>query len=468
MRMRYFVPLLMIAIATHASAFGLLGARDTQQQVPSSSAQLQLSFAPIVKRTSPAVVNIYTRKKVVRNQGLFADPFFEQLFGKEFGFGVPRARMESSLGSGVMIDPKGQLVTSYHVVEGAEDIVVVLHDRREFNARLLRSDPQSDLALLEIENHHGAQFHALQLRDSDTIEVGDLVLALGNPFGVGQTVTSGIISAEGRPVNAHGLQNYFIQTDAAINPGNSGGALVDMAGELVGINTAIFSKSGGSHGVGFAIPSNIVKSFLRRKVSAYGRVVKPWFGARFQQVTREVANALGLPTPSGVLVKDLYDSSPAKAAGMQSGDVIIRAAGRDIPSVEALRYVMNTSDIGAILPVAVRRAGKEITLQMRVIAPPDTPARDVRVLKGRQPFAGTKVANLNPALSSELQIPYIPDAVVVLEDRRYLQQHDIVVAVNGTPITHVKQLEALLRKQGAQAIALQLLRGGKPIGLQVR
>ena len=467
--MKYLLPIACVLVAGAAHAFSLLGSGEPEEAkaVPQSHAQIQLSYAPIVKQTSASVVNIYTTKKVVRQRGLFADPFFEQLFGKQFGLGVPKARVENSLGSGVIITPKGQVVTSYHVVEGAQDIVVVLNDRREFKATMLRSDPQADLALLQLDAK-GVTFQALTMRDSDALEVGDLVLALGNPFGVGQTVTSGIISAEGRPISAHGLRNYFIQTDAAINPGNSGGALVDMTGKLIGINTAIFSKSGGSHGIGFAIPSNIVESFLKRKVAASGRVVKPWFGAKFQAVNREVANALGLNTPSGVLVKDLYDASPAKKAGVKPGDVIVAAGGRDVPTIESLRYVMNISEIGSTLPITVMRGGKRVSVQMQVIAPPDSPPRDTRTLKGNHPFVGTKVANLNPALANELELGYKADAVVVLSDKRYLQKKDVVVAINNTAIRSTKQLQAVLNKAGAGRFSVSLLRGGQRVNMVVR
>lgn len=466
--MRYFIPFLLLTIATAAHGFSLLGgSSEPEAIVPQSAAQIQLSFAPIVKRSAPSVVNIYTRKKVVRTRSLFADPFFEQLFGSQLGLGVPRARMESSLGSGVIISPEGQVVTSYHVVEGAQDIMVVLHDRREVNATIIRTDPQADLAVLQMDAKD-EQFDALPFRNSDELEVGDLVLAVGNPFGVGQTVTSGIVSAEGRQVNTGSFQHYFIQTDAAINPGNSGGALVDMNGKLVGINTAIFSKSGGSHGIGFAVPSNIVQSFLNRQVNAAGRVVKPWFGAVFQAVTREAANALGLESPSGVLVKDLYEGSPARDAGIKAGDVIVAAGGRGVPSIEVLRYVMNTSVIGNTVPITVQRAGKELALQMKVIAPPETPARDARMLAGTHPFVGTKVANLNPALASELEMPYAPNAVVVTETKRYLEAQDIVVAINGTPITSSAQLQAMLSKQQGARFSVQLLRKGKRVNLVVR
>src|SRR5579863_5863988 len=239
----------------------LMATADAQNRTPPASRELiQLSFAPVVKKAAPAVVNVYSRRVVQTRSPFFDDPMFRQFFGDQSPFGLPRQRVQQSLGSGVILDARGFIVTNRHVIQAAEEITVVLSDRREFEAKLLVSDEHADLAILKIDAH-GEPLPTLELGDSDQIEVGDLVLAIGNPFGVGQTVTSGIVSALARTGIGSDVSS-FIQTDAAINPGNSGGALVDLDGKLVGINTAIFSQSGGSVGIGFAIPAVLVRTVL--------------------------------------------------------------------------------------------------------------------------------------------------------------------------------------------------------------
>ncbi|MGH7088404.1 MAG: trypsin-like peptidase domain-containing protein, partial [Stellaceae bacterium] len=291
----------------------------SETRAPPTREAIRLSFAPIVKVAAPAVVNVYSRR-VVRQQPLFDDPVFRQFFGDNSPFGRARERVQSSLGSGVIVDPSGLIVTNDHVVKEAQQIRVVLSDRREFEAKVLLADARADLAVLKIDPH-GAALPALALGDSDRLEVGDLVLAIGDPFGVGQTVTSGIVSALARSAGVSDFRS-FIQTDAAINPGNSGGALVDLDGRLVGINTAIFSQSGGSIGIGFAIPAAMLRPMLQAALHG-GRIVRPWLGASGQPVTAEIAPTLGLAHPEGVLVKDVAADSPAAKAGLHIGDVIL-------------------------------------------------------------------------------------------------------------------------------------------------
>ena len=272
-----------------------------ETQAPTSRETIRLTFAPIVKKAAPAVVNVYSRRVVRARSPLFDDPFFRRFFGEDSPFGLNRERVQNSLGSGVILDPDGLIVTNHHVIVDADEIRVVLSDRREFEAKVVLSDEHSDLAVLKIDLH-GGHLPALPIGDSDELEVGDLVLAIGNPFGVGQTVTSGIVSALARSIGAADFRS-FIQTDAAINPGNSGGALVDLDGKLVGINTAIFSRSGGSMGIGFAIPSAMVRVVLEAARHG-GKFVRPWLGASGEAVTADIAEALKLQHPMGVLVKD--------------------------------------------------------------------------------------------------------------------------------------------------------------------
>ena len=267
---------------------------------PSSRLSLQLSYAPVVKIAAPAVVNVYVKKRVrPRRNSLLNDPFFRRFF--DGNFGLPRERVQNSLGSGVIVSPGGIIVTNHHVIKGGADgeIKVVLADKREYTAHLILKDERTDLAILRIEAR-GQRFPFLEFKDSDGLEVGDLVLAIGNPFGVGQTVTSGIISALARTRVGISDYQFFIQTDAAINPGNSGGALVSMDGQLVGINTAIYSRGGGSIGIGFAIPANMVRLVVQSAMRG-GKVQRPWFGAKLQPVSRDIAVSLGLDRRIGLL-----------------------------------------------------------------------------------------------------------------------------------------------------------------------
>ncbi|HKF70352.1 MAG TPA: trypsin-like peptidase domain-containing protein, partial [Stellaceae bacterium] len=292
------------------------------QTAPRSREAIRLSFAPIVKQAAPAVVNVFSRRVVRTSASPFADdPFFRRFFGNRSPFGLPQERVQNSLGSGVIIDPDGLIVTNHHVIQEAQEITVVLSDRREFEAKVLRSDERTDLAVLKIDQK-GERLPTLELGDSDALQVGDLVLAIGNPFGVGQTVTSGIVSGLAR--TAIGISDFrsFIQTDAAINPGNSGGALVDVDGKLVGINTAIYSRSGGSIGIGFAIPTSMVRAVVEGAKT--GKLIaRAWLGATGQPVTAEIAQAAGLDRPRGALVKEVVAESPAAQAGIRPGDVIV-------------------------------------------------------------------------------------------------------------------------------------------------
>ncbi len=285
---------------------------------PPSREAAQYSFAPIVRKAAPAVVNVYVRTRVQTFNSPFAnDPFFRRFFGESFG--QPSERIMSSLGSGVIINPEGLVVTNTHVIKGRgeTEVRVALSDKREFDAKVIAQDDKADIAVLKIDDGDG-RFPYLQFDDSDSLEVGDLVLAIGNPFGVGQTVTSGIVSALQRSEVAQSDQQVFIQTDAAINPGNSGGALVDMAGRLVGINTMIYSQSGGSVGIGFAIPSNLVRIYAES--AANGRKVeRPWIGAKLEAMSREIAQGLGLNRIAGAVVTRLYDKGPAALSRPRSG-----------------------------------------------------------------------------------------------------------------------------------------------------
>src|SRR5499425_46509 len=345
-----------IAVALCLLSAALSDGLAQQRQVPASASQLELSFAPVVKRVAPAVVNVYAARVVANNNPFLADPFFRQFFGA-----VPREQVERSLGSGVIVDPTGLVVTNYHVIEGASQIKVALADKREFEADIVLKDQRSDLAVLRIKDAK-ERFPTLEFADSDELQVGDLVLAIGNPFGVGQTVTHGIVSAVARTQVGITDYQFFIQTDAAINPGNSGGALVDLAGRLVGINTAIFSRSGGSQGIGFAIPANMVRAVIASAQGGSAVVRRPWFGAKLQAITPEIAESLNLRRPVGALVSSVVARSPAARAGMRTGDLVVSVDGQEVDDVNAFDYRFATKPLGGQAHVGVMRSGREIKL----------------------------------------------------------------------------------------------------------
>src|SRR5215207_6065764 len=309
-----------LSLAAVLLALGVAGAQaQTQRVVPDSKAQVQLSFAPVVRQTAGSVVNVYATRSE-RRQNTAMEEYFRRFFGDNAP-GVPRGRSQSSLGSGVIVDDSGLVITNNHVIENMNEVKVALADRREFEADILLRDPRTDIAVLKLKDATNLQ--AVELGDSEALQVGDLVLAIGNPFGVGQTVTQGIVSALARTQVGISDYQFFIQTDAAINPGNSGGALIDMNGRLVGINTAIFSQSGGSIGIGFAVPSSMVRVVLNSARGGAKNVVRPWLGASLQTVSNEISESMGLERPMGVLVAAIFDKGPADEAGIKRGDVIL-------------------------------------------------------------------------------------------------------------------------------------------------
>jgi serine protease Do len=348
---------------------------------------------------------------------------------------------------------------------------VVLADRREFDATLVLGDDRTDLAVLRVAAR-GERLPYLELRNSDELEVGDLVLAIGNPFGVGQTVTSGIVSAVARTAKGISDLGFFIQTDAAINPGNSGGALVTMDGRLAGINTAIYSRSGGSIGIGFAIPANMVATVVDAAVHG-GKVKRPWLGASTQDVSPDLAASLGLARPIGVIVRDVYAGGPADRAGVKVGDVIAAVGGREIDDRAGLAFRIATGRTGGQVPLTIFRGGSERTVELPLETAPETPPRDVRRIDGRNPLAGASVANLSPALAEELSLDAVLRGVIVLEivarspaQRVGFRPGDIVLAVNGTTIDTTEQLARLLSRS-AERWRLSVRRDDRTLTLNI-
>ena len=446
---------------------------DVQREAPTSREAAQLSFAPIVKKAAPAVVNVYVSGKPVqqaqRQQLPVDDPVFRRFFGEMFG--MPQERMQSSLGSGVIVSADGLVVTNTHVVKigGQAEIRVVLADKREFDAKVVTQDEKNDIAILKIAGADG-KLPYLEFEDSDRLEVGDIVLAIGNPFGVGQTVTQGIVSALARSEIGKSEAQVFIQTDAAINPGNSGGALVDMAGRLVGINTAIYSRSGGSHGIGFAIPSNLVRLFAESAITGR-KVERPWLGARLETVTREVAEGLGLGRTVGAVVTKVHAASPAAAARLEPGDIILAVDGHDVADARSVNYRLTTRGIGKNARLEVFRKGNRLPIDVALSPAPKGDANDLRNLAGQHPLDGTRVTALSPALADELGLDEDGGVVVVqvragsIAQRLGFQPGDIVLSVGNDRISDITGLEQAV-KQRRRVWQMQVKRGSQVIPLQ--
>jgi Do/DeqQ family serine protease len=467
----------IIAVACSVWALFLMVPSEglSQRTVPKAQDQVMLSFAPLVKQASPAVVNIFTRKAVQQrgpSSPLFNDPFFRRFFGKSFELIQPKKKAENSLGSGVVVRADGLIVTNFHVIEGADTIKVVLSDRREFAATILREDQQTDLAILKVETN-GEHLPHIELGDSDELEVGDLVLAIGNPFGVGQTVTSGIVSGLARTKVGISDFNFFIQTDAAINPGNSGGALLRMDGTLAGINTAIFSRSGGSQGIGFAVPSNMVRTVIAGAASG-SALRRAWLGAQAEAVTADIAEAIGLARPDGVILSDVHAEGPALRAGLQAGDIIVAVDGQPVFDPEGLRFRIATGLVGETTRLTVRRPKKaRFDVDLMLEHPPEVPVRDEVQLRGPHPFAGATVANLSPALASEMGRDHFDSGVVVRgvasrspAHRLEFRSGDVVVSVNDQTIGTVNDLRnAVIEARPRWKITVR--RGGRLFSLAV-
>jgi Do/DeqQ family serine protease len=420
-------------------------AQANPKTVPQSFGEVRLSFAPVVKKVQPAVVNVYASRVEERPQNpLLDDPIFRRFFGGQGGQG--NSRTAQSLGSGVIVDRSGLVVTTHHVIEGMTEVKVALSDHREFEAEIVLRDPRSDLAVLKIKGDEA--FPVLELGDSDAIEVGDFVIAIGNPFGVGQTVTQGIISALARTQAGISDYGFFIQTDAAINPGNSGGALVDLNGRLVGINSAIYSRSGGSMGIGFAIPVNMVKGVVAAAKDGGKAVRRPWLGAALQNVSKDIADTIGLDRPVGALVASLTDGGPAAEAGLKRGDVITRVDGQEVEDGGGVGFRLGERLLGGVASLDILRNGKQSTLSLKLVAAPETPPRDALKIKTLSPFQGALVMNISPAIIEELSLANAQDGVVVAEAPEGstaanvgVQKGDVIRVVNGHKIETTRDLE---------------------------
>ncbi len=464
--------LVLIRAAKMASILSVLflagpSRAEPVRQIPQTQGDVLLSFAPVLKKAQPAVVNVYASRTEKRPRSpLFDDPVFRRFFG-EGGNGRPGGPTARSLGSGVLVDPSGLVVTNYHVIEGMTDVKVALADKREFDAEIILRDQRTDLVVLRLKG--GGSFPVMELGDSDALDVGDIVLAIGDPFGVGQTVTQGIVSALARTQVGISDYGFFIQTDAAINPGNSGGALVDMRSRLAGINSAIFSQTGSSIGIGFAIPVNMVKIVIAAAKGGGNRVHRPWLGASLQVVSREIADSLGLDRPSGALVTDLSTGGPAAEAGLRRGDLVVAIDGQNIDDPESLGYRMATKSLGGVASLSYLRNGKPGAASVKLTPAPEVPARDPVKLKGSSPFSGATVVNLSPAVLEEMSIRGVSDGVVIVEVEDgssaaavNFQKGDVILSVNDGTIATTRDLETAVRASH-RVWKLAIGRGGEVI-----
>ncbi|MGZ8325185.1 MAG: DegQ family serine endoprotease [Rhodoplanes sp.] len=458
---RLIAACVIVALAAPAAA--------QERRVPASPMELRMSYAPVVQKAAPSVVNVYAAKVVANRNPFMDDPFFRRFFGGGGG-GMPREQVQRALGSGVIVDAAGLIMTNNHVIEGASEVKVALSDKREFEAEVLLKDARTDLAVLRVKDGK-ERFTAIDLGNSDELQVGDVVLALGNPFGVGQTVTHGIVSALARTQVGITDYQFFIQTDAAINPGNSGGALVDLAGRLVGLNTAIFSRSGGSQGIGFAIPVNMVKVVIASAKGGGTTVKRPWLGAKLQAVTPDIAESLGLKRPVGALVATVMEKSPAARAGLKTGDLIVAIDGQTVDDQNAFDYRFATKPLGGHAQIGIVRGGKEAKVAIALETAPETP-RDEIVIRARSPFMGMKVANISPALADELRLDASAEGVVVLEvadgslaQNLGFQKGDVIATVNNEKVARTRDLDRIA-KDSSRRWAITLVRGGQTISVQ--
>jgi len=440
-----------------------------ETRIPTNQMEIQLGFAPLVKQAAPAVVNIYAKRIVAARSSPFEnDPFFRQFFGDR---GQTRTRVQNSLGSGVILSADGIVVTNYHVVGDATEIRVVLNDRREFDAQVMLSDQEADLAVLRLEGAEDMPF--LALRDSSEVEVGELVLAIGNPFGVGQTVSSGIVSGLARSGAAVGnARGYFLQTDAAINPGNSGGALIDVNGRLIGVNTRILTRSGGSNGIGFAIPTNLVAEFMAQARSGNAIFQRPWAGMSGQLVDADMAESLGLDRPGGIVISELHPASSFLEAGLRPGDVVLEVGGEQVNTPAEMVFRMTVSGLGSKAQVTFSRSGEVQTAMVAMLAAPEKPGRDTRVLGDKSVLPGLTVSNVNAGVLAEFGLPLSATGVVVEDPGPYgqragLRVGDILSTINGEAMETSKDVQGILNTR-MKTLSLDVQRGLQRVRMRFR
>ena len=443
----------------------IIFAKDT---VPQSELEIKLSFVPLVKQAAPAVVNIYAQRIIEQRRSPFSrDPFFRDFFQN---FGQLQPRVQNSLGSGVILSGDGYVVSNYHVVGRATDIRVVLHDGREISGNVILSDEDSDLAVLKLNTDEVLPH--LDLRKSDTVEVGELVLAIGNPFGVGQTVTNGIISGLARTGIASGsAKGYFLQTDAPINPGNSGGALIDISGSLVGVNTSILSRSGGSNGIGFAIPADLVGQFLVQAKAGRSSFIRPWAGMRGQPITFEMAASLNLPAMSGMIISELHELSPFSKVGIGVGDIITKVDGLDINSPAEMLYRMSVAGIGTAVDISYLSKGITKSSKIDLVEIPNLRVKEV-TLGSEFIFMDLRISELTPEFQSKFGLSFSSTGLIVLDPGRIasrlgLRRGDLLREINGKSVDTIEDVTSAISSIENSG-SITIIRSGRRVSLRFR
>ncbi len=451
----------------------VLGAAKAAPTIATDGAPVNLGnfangFSSVVKPALPAVVNIRS-SKVVKSQGRnggspFNDPFFRQFFGDQFGQRNPQAQREQSLGSGVIITTDGTVLTNNHVIDGASDIKVYLSDKREFKATLVGTDPKTDVAVLKIDANN---LPTLPLGNSSSLQVGDLIFAIGDPFGIGETATMGIVSAKGR--GGLGIESYedFIQTDAAINPGNSGGAMIDLHGNLVGINTAILTGgSGGNQGVGFAIPINLARNVMDQ-IRTHGKVVRGYMGVYIQDVTPEIAKQFHLNEARGALIGDVSTDTPGAHAGLKRGDVILAVNGQEVSGANQLRLEISQTPPGTQVKLKVWRDGKAQDTNLTLGELPEKAEKASEGEEGGGTLEGVDVENVTPEIAQQLNLKASTHGVVVtsvdpssVAASQGLRQGDVIQEVNHKPVTNVEEYRRAMASAEKQSVLLLVNHGG--------
>lgn len=410
--------------------------------MPQSRSDITFSYAPLVKQVAPAVVSLY----------------------------VGSSSSGGSSGSGVVVTQDGVIITNDHVVKGTDNVTVVLHDKRRLGGTVILRDPKTDLALVRIDAE-GGQFDYLEPSSADRMQVGDLVMAIGNPYGIGQTVTSGIISAKARTGVGGGDYNNFIQTDAAINPGNSGGALINMRGELIGINTAIYSKSGASAGIGFAIPGNMARAVLNSYNKGEEKVVRPWFGAEVINVPQQLIEQLRLDSPKGAYVRGVFRGSSAYKAGMREGDVVTHIDGLEVVDAASMRYRIATYGLGDRIVITVKRAGQMYKVRVTMEGAIENPPRNEIFLKSNHPLKGAVVANISPALAEEYQLTQYGGVVVLKVAKgsvaeQFIKPADILVQIDGMEPRDTRDAQIKMQRT-RKNMKLRINRRGKLMDMEI-
>lgn len=474
-----FTGLAVVAFITFAisSATGFTSEHRSASLIPAVAASsgahemagMTASFAPIVKNAQPAVVSIASTKVVKVSNGdegsspLFDDPLFRQFFGEKNRPGKPHSQREQGLGSGVIVSPDGYILTNNHVIDGANEIKVYTSDKRELKAQVIGADPKTDVAVVKVDQKN---LPTLAFADSSQVQVGDIALAIGNPFGVGQTVTMGIISATGR--GDLGIEDYedFIQTDAAINPGNSGGALINTSGQLIGINTAILSRAGGNQGVGFAVPANLARTVMNQLLKN-GKVVRGYLGVMIQGVTPDIAQAFNLADTHGALIGEVTKESPAAKAGLAQGDVITELNGERVTDSRELRLKISQLAPGTTIKLKVLRDGNPRDVAITLGELPNEKEAANNEKSENDGFAGLSVENLTPQVARELELPASISGVVVTDvadgsraGDAGLRRGDVIEQVNRRPVKNAAEFEQAMKQSGNKSTLLLVNRNG--------